>query len=216
MSFMGEIIGITLRSIIISTSATMLSASWSIPISFNLSKKRGKITIGMIGVLNALIGFPTVLVGLFLYMMFSSSGPLGYLGILYTPTAIILGEAILITPLIISLSYDAFKKAYMEYWETSITLGATETQAFLKLLKETYEEIIVVLLIGFSRAIGELGVALMVGGNIRWYTRVFTTTIALEVAKGNFEIALFLGFILLIIVSTTSALIRILGGRRND
>ncbi len=216
MALIAEIIEISIRSLIISSTATLLSASWSIPISFHLSKSKNRLTVALVGVLNALIGFPTVLIGLLLYMLFSSSGPLGYLDILYTPIAIIIGEAILITPLIISLSYDVFHRAYSEYWETSITLGATSSQAFIKLIEETYGEVVVVFLIGFSRAIGELGVALMVGGNIRGFTRVFTTTIALEVAKGNFEVALFLGLILLIIVSTTSAVIRLLGGKRID
>lgn len=216
MTLMIEVLEITIRSILISTLATILSASWSIPLSFILSKSRGRSTIAFMGVMNALIGFPTVLVGLFLYIMFSSTGPLGFLSLLYTPTAIMIGEAILITPLIISLSYEEFNRAYIEYWETSVTLGATETQAFTKLLNETSEKIVMILLIAFSRAIGELGVALMVGGNIRGFTRVFTTAIALEVSKGNFELALFLGLILLIIVSTTTAIIRILGGKGSD
>ncbi len=216
MSFIGEIIEITIRSVTISLSATILSSLWSIPLSLIIARSRSRMTKALMGVLNSLIGFPTVLVGLFLYIIFSSSGPLGGLGILYTPFAIMIGEALLITPLLISLSYEIFSKAYYEYWETSITLGATPAQAFMKLITERFEDIIVVLLIGFSRAIGELGVALMVGGNIRGFTRVFTTTIALEVSKGNFDIALFLGFILLIIVSTTSAIIRIMGGRKSD
>jgi len=147
-------------------------------------------------------------------MLLSRSGPLGFLALLYKPQAIMIGQAILITPLIISLAYEVFYKARYDYWELAIALGADTKQAYYTMLREVLPDVIIVLLIAFSRALGELGVALMVGGNIRGYTRVFTTTIALEVAKGNFEAALILGFILLIIISSISAAVRILGVRR--
>jgi len=168
----------------------------------------------IVSIFNALIGLPTVIVGLFLYMLLSRTGPLGFLQILYTPIAIILGEAILITPLIVSLAYEVFYKARVEYWEVALTLGADTYQAYRTMLRETLSDVIIIFLIAFSRALGELGVALIVGGNIRGFTRVFTTTIALEIAKGNFEFALTLGLILLIIISTITAIIRILGVRR--
>ncbi len=214
MVLSSEVLEITIRSLMISSTATILSSSWSIPLSLRLSSSHSKLTNLIVSIFNALIGLPTVIVGLFLYMLLSRTGPLGFLQILYTPIAIILGEAILITPLIVSLAYEVFYKARVEYWEVALTLGADTYQAYRTMLRETLSDVIIIFLIAFSRALGELGVALIVGGNIRGFTRVFTTTIALEIAKGNFEFALTLGLILLIIISTITAIIRILGVRR--
>ena len=209
-----EIVEITLRSLTISTLATLFSSSWSVLITLRVINSHSRLTNVFMSVMNALVGFPTVLIGLTLYMIFSKSGPLGFLGLLYTPTAIVIGEAVLITPLIISLLYEALSSAKQTYWELALSLGADERQAYYTMLRETLPDLAVTILIAFSRAIGELGVALIVGGNIRGYTRVFTTAIALEIAKGNFEVALSLGLILLIIVSGITAVVRILGARR--
>jgi len=209
-----EVLEITLRSLIISSSATFLASTWSIPLSLKLSSSQSRISNLLVSVLNAMIGLPTVIVGLFLYMLLSRSGPLGFLSLLYKPQAIMIGQAILITPLIVSLAYEVFHKARQDYWELAISLGADTKQAYYAMFREVLPDVITVLLISFSRALGELGVALMVGGNIRGYTRVFTTTIALEIAKGNFETALTLGFILLVIISSITAVVRILGVKR--
>ena len=209
-----EIIEIALRSLIISSTATIMAFLWSIPMSIKLSNSHSKVTNIIVSIFNAMIGLPTVLVGLFLYMILSRSGPLGFLSFLYRPEAIIVGEAILVTPLIVSLAYEIFYKAREDYWEVAYTLGADEKQAYTTMIREVTPNIIVIFLIAFSRALGELGVALMVGGNIKGYTRVFTTTIALEVAKGNFETALALGMILLTIISTISAIVRVVGVKR--
>lgn len=210
-----EIFEIAIRSLIISSSATLMSSIWSIPISIKMSNSHSRIVNILISIFNAMIGLPTVLVGLFLYMVFSRSGPLGFLELLYRPEAIVIGEAILITPLIISLLYETFHKARLDYWEVAFTLGADERQAYVIMIREVFSDIIIVLLIAFSRALGELGVALMVGGNIRGYTRVFTTAIALEVAKGNFEIALNLGALLLAIISIIAVVVRFLGVKKS-
>ncbi len=212
----GEIIEIAVRSLAISSTATFFSTAWSIPLALKLSSSNSKETKILMSIFNAMIGLPTVLVGLLLYLLLSKSGPLGALNLLYRPEAIILGEAILITPLIVSLAYEMFRKARENYWEVAYTLGADELQAGLVMLKETISSLIVIVLISFSRALGELGVALMVGGNIRGYTRVFTTTIALEISKGNFETAIILGLILLGIISTITIVVRVLGENKND
>jgi len=211
----GEIVEITIRSLAISSMATVFSTVWSIPLALKLSYSNYKQTKILMSIFNAMIGLPTVLVGLLLYLLLSKSGPLGALGLLYRPESIILGESILITPLIVSLAYEEFHKAREEYWEVAYTLGADEIQASVVMLKESISGLIVTLLISFSRALGELGVALMVGGNIRGYTRVFTTTIALEISKGNFETAIILGLILLAIISVITIIVRVLGGEKD-
>ncbi len=211
--FNSEILEITVRSLLISSTATILSTSWSIPIALILVHKRFKGKNLLVSVFNAMIGIPTVIVGLILYLLLTSRGPLGNLNLLFTPMGMTIGQAILITPLITSLAYEILYRMKNMYWEVALTLGADNIQANLTMLREAYSELIVIILIAFSRALGELGVALMIGGNIKGYTRVFTTVIALEVSKGNFDIALSLGIILLLIVSTITALLRILGGK---
>ena len=208
-----EVVEIIIRSITISGTATFLASLWSIPLSFLLVSRYSKITNLIMGFFNALVGVPTVVVGLFLYMVLSRSGPLGFLGMLYTPQAIMLGEAILITPLLVSLLYESFHRTREKYWELALTLGASDRQALKLFLLQSLPEILVVLLLGFSRAIGELGVELLVGGNIKGYTRVMTTAISLEVVKGEFEKALLLGGFLITTVLGISTSIRFLKGR---
>ncbi|RLE88295.1 MAG: ABC transporter substrate-binding protein [Thermoprotei archaeon] len=208
-----EIYGIALRSLLISSTATLLALVWSIPFTAKLISIRHRSKDIIIGIFNTLIGLPTVLVGLVLYLLFSYSGPLGFLELLYTPYTIIIGESILITPLVISLLYEVFSRAYNEYWELALTLGADKLQAYKLIIREVISDIFVVSLISFSRAIGELGVALIVGGNIKGYTRVFTTAIALEIEKGEFETAIILGLLLFIVVLSVILTARIIKRR---
>jgi len=208
-----EIYGIALRSLLISSTATLLALAWSIPFTVKLVSIRHESKEAIVGVFNALIGLPTVLVGLVLYSIFSCSGPLGFLELLYTPYIIIIGESILITPLLISLLYEIFNRAYNEYWELALTLGADKFQACKLIIREIISDVFVVSLIGFSRAIGELGVALIVGGNIKGYTRVFTTAIALEVEKGEFGTAIALGLLLFIVILSVILTARVIKRR---
>lgn len=208
-----EVYDVALRSFSISLFATILALTWSIPLSIKIASMKHKVRDVIIGTFNALIGFPTVLIGLLLYLIFSRSGPLGFLGLLYTPQIIIIGQAILITPLMISLMYEVFVKALSEYWELALSLGATKGQAYRLIVREVSGDVVVASLIGFTRAIGELGVALMVGGNIKGYTRVFTTAIALEVEKGEFGLAIILGALLFIIVLSIILSVRMIKRR---
>jgi len=206
-----EALDITARSLFISSSATLLALLWSIPASIKIASLRSKWRDPIMGVFNTLIGFPTVLVGLLLYLLFSHAGPLGALNLLYTPQIIIIGQAILITPLSISLTYETFVKALSDYWELAISLGASRIQAYKLVIREVLGDIMIASLIAFARAIGELGVALLVGGNIKGFTRVLTTAIALEVEKGEFDKALILGlalFATILIVVLTARIIR--------
>ena len=208
---LGEVAGIVLRSLMVSGAATLLSASWSIPLALRLvlgGEGRGKRLV--IDLLNSLVGIPTVVVGLILYFLLSRSGPLGQLQLLYTPLAITIGQAILITPFIASLSAEALRSVRERLWETLISLGATEGQAAATVVDEASPGLVTSILLGFSRAVGELGVALMLGGNIRGFTRVMTTAIALEVGRGEFELALALGAILVSLSFLTTLTIRAL------
>jgi len=203
-----EVVEITIRSITISGSATLLASSWSIPIAYILATRcRSELVISVV---EAVVGIPTVLIGLLLYLLLSSSGPLGFLHMLYTPQAIVVGEAILITPLIISTSYRVLRNVVDTYGELALTLGASERQAMFLTLRESLPGILASIIMGFSRAIGELGIALIVGGNIRGYTRVLTTAIALEVSKGEFEKAIALGTVLVTITIAISVVLRLL------
>lgn len=206
---MNEIVDITLRSIWISGSATLLASSWSILFAYYLSKNPS-VAKFIVSVLEGLVGIPTVLIGLLLYMLLSSRGPLGMLRLLYTPYSIIIGQAILVTPLITSICYRVLSRSWSDYGELALTLGASEKQAIHLVLRESLPGIIAAIVMGFSRASGELGIALMVGGNIRGYTRVLTTAIALEVSRGEFETALVLGSVLVVIVVTISLSLRVL------
>ncbi len=208
-----EVLAITLRTLWISGTATILAISWSIPLSLILISSKNRISIFIQDLFNALISLPTVVLGLALYLILSKSGPLGFLGLLYTPLAISIGQSILITPILVSMITSSFQKLRDEVWETAIALGASEFQASIALLREGTLLLIRAILASFNRAVGELGVALIVGGNIKGFTRVLTTTIALELTKGNFELAIYLGIVLLTLSTIITVAIRSLGLR---
>lgn len=210
---MEDLLGIVFRSLWISGSATMLASLWSIPLAYHLSRSTGWSRY-IVGVLEALIGVPTVLIGLLLYVLICSRCPLGVFGLLYTPYAIVIGESILVTPLITATSYRVLNYSWRTYGELAMSLGATDRQTMAIVLRESLSGIIASLIMGFSRAIGELGVALMVGGNIKGYTRVLTTAIALDVSRGDFTSAIILGLILVLLVVLVSISVRILRGFR--
>ncbi len=203
------------RSLAISGSATLLASTWSIPLAVKLVIGRdSKASRLALGLLNSLTSVPTVVIGLVMYLILSRSGPLGFLNLLYTPVAIALGQAILVTPLIISTAAAALSGVHEGVWEMAIALGATERQAAGAMLSEALPSILTVVLLGFNRALGELGIALMLGGNIRGFTRVMTTAIALEVSRGEFELALSLSGILLSLAIVVNVAIRRMGERR--
>jgi tungstate transport system permease protein len=168
----------------------------------------------MISISNALVGFPTVVVGLILYIILSRSGPLGNLGLLYTPYAMIIGQAVLITPLMVSMGVEVIETESKELIEMAMTFGASTPRMMKMIIFEMLPKMIAVSIIGFQRAIGELGVALMLGGNIKGFTRVFTTVIALEIQKGEFELAISLGIILIVIDFIIVLILRLIGWRR--
>jgi tungstate transport system permease protein len=149
--------------------------------------------------LNALMGLPPVVVGLIVYLLLSRSGPFGVLGLLFTPTAMIIAQVIIITPLIASITHQAMRELWAEYHDLLISLNTTKSQRILTLIRDGRRTLLTAALAGFGRAIGEVGAIMIVGGNIDNATRVLTTAIALETGKGDFALALGLGFVLIML-----------------
>ena len=147
--------------------------------------------------LNALMGLPPVVVGLCVYLLLSRAGPLGVLGLLFTPTAMIIAQVIIITPLIASITHQAMRELWADYHDLLISMNTTRWQRIGTLIRDGRRALLTAALAGFGRAIGEVGAIMIVGGNIDHATRVLTTAIALETSKGNFALALGLGFVLI-------------------
>lgn len=187
------------RSLTISATACLLASLICIPLGslIHFHHFRGKRVL--INIIQTLFSVPTVLVGLFLLVLLSRAGPLGELGILFTPTAMVIGQMILITPLLLGLTISALSGVSKEIADTATSLGASGSQAIRLVLKEARYAVLAAVMLGFARAISEVGCALMVGGNIRGATRVITTVISLEAGKGNLELAIALGIILLLL-----------------
>ena len=199
--------GIVYRSLLFSGIAIILATLWGTPIAMVLSLKdfRGKNLVKAL--FNSLIGIPTVVLGLVLYLIFSKGGPLGPLDLLYTPGAIILGEAILVTPILVSITTSAIEAVDPEIMSLAKTLGANESQASIAVLKEAVNGVLLSNIASFNRAIAELGVALMVGGNIAGLTDVLTTAVSRYTARGELDLAIALGIILMVIVFMINAVV---------
>jgi len=199
-----EVFEIALRSVYISGTATVLSILWSIPIGvmLGLSSFTGKRLVK--GVFNALLGVPTVALGLILYLVFSSSGPLGPLNLFLNPIGVSIGQAVLITPIIISFITSTVEAVDPDIRDLAKTLGASQAEASFAVLRESTSGVLLAVVAGFNRAIAELGIVLMIGQNLRGLTRVLTTAIALETTRGNIALSIALAMILLCIVFSIS------------
>jgi len=213
MSVETEIFEIAVRAIAVSGAATLLAALWGLPAGVFLGLKsfRGRSIVK--GFFNAMLGMPTVGLGLILYLAFSRAGPLGFLHLLYTPLAITLGQAVLITPITVSFVTSTIESVDPEIRDLAKTLGASETQASIAVLRESISGVFLAIIASFNRAIAELGVALMLGGNIRGITRVLTTSIALETTRGELVLGITLTIILLSIVFTLNTLVNLIQRR---
>lgn len=210
-----RIIEITLRSLFVSGSAALIAALWGIPLAALIAMKNfpGKFLIRT--VFNSLIGIPTVALGFLLFLAFSrETGPLGFLHLLYTPTAIIIGEAILITPIVVSLVISAIEAVDPEILNLARTLGASESQASLAVLKEALSGILLAGVASFNRAVGELGIAQFVGGFIFGQTELLTTGIWVELQIGNPGTSIALMIILLTLVFAINLVLNLVQRRR--
>jgi len=194
-----EVFEIVIFTLKVSFWGTLLSALFGVPIGFYIGIKEfpGKSIVQT--VLNTLMALPTVVVGLTVYAFISRQGPLGEWGLLFTPSAVIIGQWILATPLICALTISATKSVDKKVGATALTLGANAIQESTTILKEARFALFAAIIAGFGRVIAEVGAAMMLGGNIRGYTRTMTTAIALETSKGEFGFGLALGFILMVI-----------------
>ncbi|MDA8240313.1 MAG: ABC transporter permease [Nitrospiraceae bacterium] len=199
LSLNRELWGIILLSIEVSGTALVAATILGLPVSALLGFKKFPLRGMIITALNTFMGLPPVVVGLLIYLLLSRSGPLGFLALLYTPTAMIIAQTILAFPIVASLSHSAIVSVDPIIRQASMTLGATPFQISLAIIREARYGIISAVIAGLGRVMAEVGAILIVGGNIAGFTRVMTTTIAMETDKGNFELALALGIILLMI-----------------
>jgi tungstate transport system permease protein len=212
-----EVMQIAFLSLYISLTATIIAALISIPLAsfIHFSDFYGKRAV--IIVIQTLYSVPTVVVGLVIYLMISRIGPLGFLGLLFTPEGMILGQTVLIMPIMVGLVISALSGVDKSISDTLIALGATGFQKILQILIEARFTILSAVVLGFGRAIAEVGVAMMIGGNIRGDTRVLTTAITLETGMGEFGLSIALGIILLIVaLSVVIALNLITGSLSKD
>ena len=198
-TFDSGLIEISLRSLQVTLSALAISCVIALPLAAVLTIRRFKFRRFIIALLNALMGLPPVVVGLLVYIILSRSGPFGVLDLLYTTTAMIIAQTIIITPLITSIAHQSLRELWSEYHDLLISMNTTHWQRIKTLLWDARRAILTASLAGFGRAIGEVGAIMIVGGNIDNATRVLTTAIALETSKGDFALALALGFVLILI-----------------
>ena len=194
-----ELLGIILLSIKVSGTALLISTIIGLPIGALLGLRKIPLQESVITILNTFMGLPPVVVGLFVYLLLSRSGPLGFLSLLYTPGAMIVAQSILAFPIVAALCHAAIAGVDPVVRQAARTLGASSLQVSLTVVREARYGIMSAIIAAFGRVMAEVGAILIVGGNIAGYTRVMTTTIALETDKGNFELALALGIILLAI-----------------
>jgi tungstate transport system permease protein len=194
-----ELFGIILLSLRVSGLALAIAAAVGLPLGALLGLKQFPGRNLAISVTNTFMGLPPVVVGLFVYLLLSRKGPLGFLGLLYSPSAMILAQTILAVPIVTALCHSAIVNVDPIIRQAARTLGATPLQETATVIREARYGILSALIAAFGRVMAEVGAILIVGGNIAGYTRVMTTTIALETDKGNFELALALGIILLAI-----------------
>jgi tungstate transport system permease protein len=194
-----EVMQIAALSLFISLSATIIAALIAIPLGglIHFHEFFGK--RALIVIIQTLYSVPTVVVGLLLYLLISRSGPLGFLGLLFTPEGMILGQTVLIIPIMVGLVISALSGVDKSISDTLVALGATGFQKILEIVIEARFAILSAVVLGFGRAIAEVGVAMMIGGNIKGFTRVLTTAITLETGMGEFGLSIALGIILLII-----------------
>lgn len=206
-----EVLEITIRSLQTAILGTLIAALIGLPIGILIGMKsfKGKKILKII--FNAFVGIPTVSLGLFLYVLFSHDGPLGFLELLYTIQGIAVGEAVLIVPIIVSFTASAIESKDERLRDLVKTLGATELEVYFAVLREAWGGVSLALISSFNRAFAELGIAMMLGANIRGLTRVLTTSISLETAKGELGLSFALSFILLAVVLSLNFIVGYFG-----
>jgi len=217
IGFEAGLVQIVVLSLQVSLSAALIATLIGLPLGAAIAVERFPGRQLLIVLLNALMGLPPVVVGLLIYLLLSRAGPLGSLGILFTPQAMVIAQTVLIIPIIAALSRQTIEDAWREYSEQLRSLGARRLSAGMTLVWDTRFSLLTIVLAGFGRAAAEVGAVMIVGGNIDGVTRVMTTTIALETSKGDLPLALGLGIVLItlvILLNALAAVIREVAQRR--
>ena len=202
-----EVIEIAGKSLSISVTSALLASIIRLPLASLIHFHRFPGKRILLNLIQTFFSIPTVAIGLFVFVLFSRAGPMGGLNLLFTPTVMVLGQIILITPILLGLTVSALSGVDKAVPDTARSLGASGWQTAIVVLKEARFAVMAAVIMGFGRAISEVGIALMVGGNIRGFTRVITTAISLETSKGDLVLSLALGIILLIIALTINILL---------
>ena len=202
---------IVLLSLAVSLTASACAFALGAPLGAALAIYRFRGRAALIVIVNALLGLPPVVVGLAVYLLLSRSGPLGSLGILFTPSAMVIAQCALGTPIVIALVHRAMVGLWAAYGDALLVDGASRRRTIPPLLRMGSDALLTTFLAAFGRAIAEVGAIIIVGGNIQGYTRTMTTAIALETSKGNLSLALALGLILIVLSTTVSAVSLSLG-----
>jgi tungstate transport system permease protein len=203
---------IVLLSLKVSLSAVAIACMLGLPLGAALAVLRFPGRGGVIVAVNTLMGLPPVVAGLLVYLLLSRSGPLGVLQLLYTPTAMIIAQSVLVTPIVAALTRQVVADLYEEYREQLRSLGLGAWDVVVTLLWDARYSLLTVALAGFGRAVAEVGAVIVVGGNINHVTRVMTTTIALETSKGNLALALALGMVLIGLAVTVNGAVMAVRG----
>ena len=206
-----DFVGIVGLSLQVSLTAVLFACALGFPLGAILALSRFPGRGAVVAGLNALMGLPPVVVGLVVFLLLSRSGPFGVLGLLFTPTAMIIAQTILVTPIIAALTRQTVEDLWAEYGEHLYSLGATRADTIGTLLWDGRFSLTTTALAGFGRAIAEVGAVMIVGGNIDSVTRVMTTAIALETSKGNLEMALGLGIVLLVLALAVNGASQLIG-----
>lgn len=207
-----EVWGIVFLSLRVSAMALTLATALGVPSGFLIATRQFRGKRGLVTVLNTLMALPTVVVGLTVYAFLSRRGPLGPLGLLYTPEAMVIGQFLLALPIVTALVLAAIQGVDRRVRPTALTLGASQLQAAWAVLSEARFAVLAAIAAGFGRVIAEVGAAMILGGNIRGFTRTMTTAIALETGKGEFGLAMALGIILLAVAFSINLLFHYLQG----
>lgn len=202
-----DVFSTVLLSLRVSATAILFSSLVGVPLGFVIGSGEFRGKKLLVTIFNTLMAFPTVVIGLLVYSFISRQGPLGPLGLLFTPQAMVIGQFILATPIIVALTISATQGIDSRVKLTAMTLGAGPLRTATTILSEARFALMAAVIAGFGRVIAEVGCAMMVGGNIRGYTRTMTTAIALETAKGEFGFGLSLGFILLVVAFSMNILL---------
>ena len=202
-----EVMEIAGRSLRISATAAVLASLVCIPIGSFIHFHRFPGKRILVNIIQTFFSIPTVVIGLFVFVIFSQAGPLGGTNLLFTPTVMVIGQMILIAPVLVGLTISALSGVDKAILDTATSLGANSLQNLVVVLREARYAVMVAVIMGFGRAISEVGLALMVGGNIKGFTRTITTTISLETSRGELELSIALGIILIFLALTINTVL---------